>query len=58
MLAGIAGIEEQTIENQAAYIQGWLRVLKGDKKLAVLAASQAQTACDYILGKEVGEEST
>jgi len=52
MLAGIAGIEQQTIENQAAYIQGWLRVLKGDKKLAIIAAGQAQKACDYILNIE------
>ncbi|WP_027715671.1 ArdC family protein [Desulfuromonas sp. TF] len=55
MLAGIAGIEQETIENQAAYIQGWLRVLKGDKKLAIIAAGQAQRAADYILNNGEAE---
>ena len=49
MLCGVAGIEQQTIENSAAYIQGWLKVLKGDNKLAIVAAGQAQSAADYIL---------
>lgn len=49
MLCGHAGIEQTTLENSAAYIQGWLRVLKGDKKLAIIAAGQAQKAADYIL---------
>ena len=31
MLCASAGIEQQTIENSAAYIQGWLKVLKNDK---------------------------
>ena len=53
MLCGVAGIEQQTIENSAAYIQGWLKVLKGDKKLLVLAAGQSQKAADYILRREV-----
>jgi antirestriction protein ArdC len=52
MLSGVSGIEQQTIENSAAYIQGWLKVLKQDKKYLVLAAAQAQKAADYILGKE------
>jgi antirestriction protein ArdC len=49
MLCGFAGIEQQTIENSAAYVQGWLKVLKGDKKLAIIAAGQAQRAADFIL---------
>lgn len=49
MLCGFAGIEQQTIENSAAYIQGWLKVLKNDKKLAIVAAGQAQKAADFIL---------
>jgi antirestriction protein ArdC len=49
MLCGYAGIEQETITNSAAYIQGWLSVLRNDKKLAVIAAGQAQKACDYIL---------
>lgn len=49
-LCGFSGIEQKTIENSAAYIQGWLKVLKSsDKTLLVHAAAQAQKASDYIL---------
>jgi antirestriction protein ArdC len=51
MLCGVAGIES-TIENSAAYIQGWLSVLKKDKKLLVLAAAQGQKSADFILRRE------
>jgi antirestriction protein ArdC len=33
----------------AAYIAGWLRKLRYDRKLIIHAAAQAQRACDYIL---------
>ena len=52
MLCGVAGIEQQTIENSAAYIQGWLKRLKNDKKLAIIAAGQAQRAADFILNRQ------
>jgi antirestriction protein ArdC len=55
MLCGVSGIEQSIIENSAAYIQGWLKVLKNDKKLLVLAAAQGQKSADYILGKERDE---
>lgn len=48
-LCGHAGIENDTIENSAAYIQGWLKALKNDKTLLVHAAAQAQRSTDYIL---------
>jgi len=32
-ICGQAGIEQATIENSAAYVQGWLSVLKGSPKL-------------------------
>ena len=48
MLCGVAGIENVTIENNASYIQSWLRVLKEDSKLIVHVAAQAQKAADYI----------
>jgi antirestriction protein ArdC len=49
-LCGQAGIAERTIENSAAYVQGWLEHLRNDKKLIVQAAAQAQKAADFILG--------
>jgi antirestriction protein ArdC len=50
-LCGVAGIANETVNNSAAYIQGWLSKLRNDKKLLVQAAAQAQRAADYILGK-------
>ena len=50
-LCGMCDIENETIDSSAAYIEGWLRKLKNDKKLVVHAAAQAQKATDYILGK-------
>lgn len=55
-LCGHTGIENATIENSAAYMQNWIKALRGDKKLAVIAAAQAQKAADYILNRKHGEE--
>lgn len=44
------------IENNASYIQLWLRSLKEDRRLVVQAAVQAQKEANYILGKEETEE--
>jgi len=49
-LSGVTGIQPATINNSTGYIQGWLKSLKNDKKLLLTAASQAQKACNYILG--------
>ena len=52
MLMSIAGIERpETFQNSASYLQSWLNVLKGDKRLIVTAANAAQKAVDLILGK-------
>lgn len=48
-LCAITGIGQQTIENSAAYLQGWLQALKDDKTLLIKAAGQAQKAADYIM---------
>ncbi|MFT3786017.1 MAG: zincin-like metallopeptidase domain-containing protein [Tepidisphaeraceae bacterium] len=50
-LCGEADIVPSVIENQAAYLQGWINVLKGDKKLVIAAAGAAQRAADWILGE-------
>jgi antirestriction protein ArdC len=49
-LCSYAGIQPTVIENQAAYLAGWLKQLKSDKKLVVSAAGQAQRAADWIRG--------
>jgi antirestriction protein ArdC len=46
---GICGIENATIDNSAAYIQGWLKKLKNDKKFIISTSGMAQKAVDYIL---------
>ncbi|MGA2606804.1 MAG: zincin-like metallopeptidase domain-containing protein [Halobacteriota archaeon] len=51
MLCGIAGIEQKTLENSAAYLKTWIARLKSDSRLLVSAASQAQKAADLIQGK-------
>jgi antirestriction protein ArdC len=50
-LCGQAGIMERTIDNSAAYLEGWLKQLKNDRTLIVYAAAQAQKAADFILGR-------
>ena len=49
-LCGITGIEQETIQNNAAYIKSWISTFKNDPKVLIMAAAQAQKAVDYILG--------
>jgi antirestriction protein ArdC len=57
MLCGIAGIEQKTLENSAAYLKTWIARLKSDSRLLVSAASQAQKAADFIQGKLASHEA-
>ena len=46
------GLEtSSSFRNSAAYIQGWLQVLKGDRRLIVSAAGKADKAVSFILGE-------
>jgi len=58
-LAGHTGIEQVTLPNSAAYLDSWIRVLKGDAKLVIVAAAAAQKASDYIVNRqtETAQES-
>ncbi len=58
MLCGVTGIAPAVIENSAAYLRSWISALKGDSKLVVAAASQAQKAADYIRGIRNGEQES
>ena len=51
MLCGVTGISPVTLDQSAAYIAGWLRALKDDRKLLVGAAGKAQRAADFIRGE-------
>ena len=58
-LCGECGIDnDKTLFNSAAYIQGWLNKLKGDRRSIIYAAASAQKAVDYVLNrKEVTQEN-
>lgn len=48
------GIEtDSSIKNNAAYIQSWIKALRGDTKLIVSAAGKAEKAVNLILDREV-----
>jgi antirestriction protein ArdC len=57
MLCGVAGIDNDTMENSISYIQSWLKQLKNDKTLIVKASGQAQRAVDHILNIEWNKEA-
>lgn len=57
-LSGHAGILHNTVANSAAYLAGWIKALKEDSKLIVIAAAQAQKAADFILGVKHETESS
>jgi antirestriction protein ArdC len=50
-LCAEAGISPAVVENQAAYVAGWLKKLHDERRLLVHAAAQAQRAADFILGR-------
>jgi antirestriction protein ArdC len=49
MLCSLAGIESaKAFSNSVAYVQSWLRKLRNDSKLIVIASAQAEKAVKYI----------
>jgi len=48
-LCAMSGISKTLLINQVAYIQGWLKVLQSDSRVAVIAASQAHKAVDFLM---------
>jgi len=57
MLAGVAGIEQTTLDNSAAYLANWAKKLGEEPKLVVQAAAKAQKAADLILGTTFEDEA-
>lgn len=58
-LCAESGIET-TVDNSAAYLASWIKVIKADPRAVVVAAGAAQRAADMILGRtfaKEGEES-
>lgn len=56
-LVNMSGIETKaSFNNSAAYIEGWSRALRENKKMIVEASSKAGKAVNYILGKQETEQ--
>ena len=49
-VCGAVGIAPATLAASAEYVAGWLRVLRADRRLVVVAAGHAQRAAELILG--------
>jgi antirestriction protein ArdC len=54
-LKSYAGLPIADMANNAAYIESWLEVFKGDTRILIKAASRAQQAVEYILNPKVEE---
>lgn len=58
MLAGIAGIVNDTVEASAAYLDHWKRRLEDNPRLIIQAAANAQRRADHIQGIKWAEDSS
>jgi len=50
MLCSALGLENTVREDHSSYIDGWLKVLREDKRAIFKAAAMAQRAADYLSG--------
>jgi antirestriction protein ArdC len=57
-LCAEAGISQTTLPNSVAYIGHWLKRLREDSKLVVMAAAEASKAADRILGRRAGTSTS
>ena len=48
MLCNHLGIFSDTMENNAAYLQSWIKVLENDERLIFKASAKAQQAVNYL----------
>lgn len=55
-LSAEVGIFEDTAENDAAYLNAWIRTIQEDSRAVVVAAGAAQKAADLIMGRVKEEE--
>ncbi len=56
-LNSLTGISPKIFRNNAAYIQGWLRKFKDDKRFLISAAAHSQKAVDFILNIKLHENT-
>jgi antirestriction protein ArdC len=56
-LSGHTGIEQITLTTSAAYLDNWIKALKGDARLAIQVGAAAQKAVDFILNRKPEDEN-
>jgi antirestriction protein ArdC len=56
-VVGHVGFVDAMIEDHAAYVESWLKVLKNDKTAIFTASKQASLAYDFIIGKVAAKEN-
>jgi antirestriction protein ArdC len=52
-LCRMCGISNTVIENQAAYLQGWMSKIKGDPAILIRASLHARAAVQYLLPEDM-----
>ena len=57
MISGVTGISAD-IDNNAAYIESWIKILKSDRREIFRAASDATKIVDFMLGRNQDETAT
>ena len=55
-LCGLAGISPMVLDNQTAYINGWLNRITDNKQILVRASIEARKALDYLISESVMQE--
>jgi antirestriction protein ArdC len=56
-LCGTLGLSAEPRPDHAAYIAGWLQVLRNDPKAIVTASSKAQQAVDFLVQRQCPDDS-
>ena len=56
-LSAFAGIQDHTIENSAAYIQGRMMKIKDDPDLLIRASANGWKGCEYILHSQIEDHA-
>ena len=50
-LSGYAQLQDDSIDNQAAYIRSWMGEIENNPRMFVWASAKAEAAVQYILGE-------
>ncbi len=56
-LCSTLGVSVEPRPDHAAYIDGWLKILRGDKRAIFTASSLAQKAADFLFAKQPQDAS-